>query len=579
MMKKTLLYILLVCYCQTAVAIITIQTKTPSGTLLVSSSYLSNCVEVKSTDDLDAVYAAIKAKVPTSANRWVIRYYPGTYTRTSAYIWDADFIDHEGIGPSPDDVIITRGTGGPTVTQTASDIRCSNFTIRNTGNAAGDHGFLINAAANNNASVYEKMQFRQPNVYGYSRYPVYAASDLGGTWRNCAADNYAWRCAVNKNLTATMYDCQAGKFSYGGDNENDVNGTGVISGNLYDCTGGDGSFGGCGFFGCSITGYIEGCTGGANSFSLGSTISGTVIRCRGGMNSFAGHITNTHPGKITGTVKECVAAGGHSFAMGYSGCIQSGHIINCDLDPLSKRMGYTLAGPSTVMDLSTYASASTNIAGANNDLLFTSRIKGTLGHNLTVIYSYLIFSGNPYLAISYSGSSIIFTLKLQSNNTTTAAALKGLIESNSVANTYLAVTYADGDGSGTIPNGSPSPGTLTGGINSPVFSNNCPLSPVMCQSDTTVYPFDNGAIYTNTGVGGKTITITLPSALDGYSYSFWDSEDTPGGDLIIAADSSDIIVGDADNQLVADDDSTQFIKLRCLVSGKWQVEASSGKWD
>jgi hypothetical protein len=293
----------------------------------------TNAWMVRQTDDLQEKYNWLKSSerdaemgVLSATNRRLLVLSPGTYTLTATLTLDTEFVDIISISNDPKDTIVTRGTGGHTVEQTANDITMRGFTIKNTGTVIGDHAFVINAT-NNTPSLYEYMHFFQVNTYQVpekTRYPINSISDIYGTWYFCICSDYGWQLANDKTLGANMDFCTGGIKSFGGDNPG-----ATISGHLRNCVSGDQGFGGCLTYGIDITGILEDCTAGDNSYALGKTFSGIARRCVGGVKCFAGYKgTLDYYGTFSGYAEDCTASGA-SFGSGHASCKNSGEIVRC----------------------------------------------------------------------------------------------------------------------------------------------------------------------------------------------------------------------------------------------------------
>ena len=272
--------------------------------------------------NLAAAYTAAKALTPGGAalsamNRACVLIPPARYSLAATLVADGKFVDFAGLGDQPEDTEIYAVMDDSTVEQTANDIRMRNLAIRISGTMVG-YEFKINAA-NNSASIYEDMYFSNRGVFG--------TSDIKGTWRRCKADGYSWRLAANKVLAATMFDCEGGDLSFGGDNA----GVG-ITGRLERCRAGIRSFGGCTNFGCYISGTLIDCEAGVESFAVGKNFSGVAIRCRGGDSSFGATTVPSHPGTFSGYAEDCVAGkgsfGGRGASAGTNGKC-TGTLVRC----------------------------------------------------------------------------------------------------------------------------------------------------------------------------------------------------------------------------------------------------------
>jgi len=265
-----------------------------------------NCKYVMPGDDIQAAYDWLKSSdrdaamgALTSINRRVLVLSSGLYTLSATLTLDTSFVDIIGIGAYPQDVVVyLAGVGtGATVAQTADNIKLSNFQIRHYMQATAaeehDHAFTIGTPADstvdNTNSVYRYMDFRlSSEAINHEQIPCHSYSDFAGTWEFCTGGKYSWRTAANKDFNPTMRFCIGGDSSFGGDNYNTTDGTGVINGTFINCIGGKYCFGGCSVFGmvCSSDSYFENCISDGYSFAMGKEFAGTAINCHGKTNCF-----------------------------------------------------------------------------------------------------------------------------------------------------------------------------------------------------------------------------------------------------------------------------------------------------
>jgi hypothetical protein len=505
---------------------------------------------------------------------------PGTYTITSTFAIDTSYVDIVSNSGNPYDTIITCSTATvATATQTADDVKISNVTFKHTLGTTGCYAFLM-SAADNSTSVYSNVHFRNSAAAPYLSESMYSTTTLGGYWYNCKADNYAFRCADGIDMSANMYDCTAGKRSFFGDNNNNASGTGKLTGYLVRCVGGDESFASCALFGSEISGTLVDCIGGNTSFAVGKPISGTLIRCFGGDNSFAG-TTDTYYGSVTssGLLIDCFAGNGNNYAMGNASCVQSGRFIRCK--SLTSPENTSIAGVSTVTVSPSAAWVKTPFSTVNKNLVFTAKATG-LQPKL-----YVRLQRTATVSISVTklteAKGTVIRVAAKTNGTSTMAQIKTAIEASGDADALIAVSYpSGGDGSGVLDeittgtSGAVDYKLINGG-GSPEFRGNCPLYPYACIANTTVYPFDNGATYTNSG-DTDAITFTLPAALAGYEYTFIDSSNTDTADITITANGTETI-GSLGTSAVGNTDNTYgIITIKCVVDGSWVVVDSAGTW-
>ena len=252
-----------------------------------------NSMWVTPEANLQTAYNALKSSTYDAAmgtlavgSRRCLSISAGNYNQT--LVLDTNYVDIVGTGASPNDVNIWFAGHGTTVTQICDDTRLTNFKIASSGAVAGDYGFSINAS-DNSPSVYRYVVFRKGNAASYGKETIFGFSNVAGLWEYCVGDNFSWRVDVNMNFNPTMLWCRAGTYSFGGDQNNVLSGTGTIGGKFYHCNAGDYGFGGCTAWGtpCDSGSYFEDCNAGKQSFAMGNNFAGTAIRCTAGINSFA----------------------------------------------------------------------------------------------------------------------------------------------------------------------------------------------------------------------------------------------------------------------------------------------------
>jgi hypothetical protein len=543
----------------------------------------TNCITVTPRDSVALKYAELVANgnmgTLSATNRRALILLPGVHTLTETLTLATNFVDIVGIG-SPDDTVVAGAVATYLVLQTANDVRLENLTFRQLANADTRNDVLVINSTDNSASIYRTCNFRSTSAVKYSKEPVRGESDLGGTWYNCKSDAGGWRTAASKNLTATMYDCEAGVDSFGGDQDN-TRGTGVISGNFYRCKAGYASFGGCGGFGMSCTGYFEDCVSGNNSFGLGMVASGTFIRCQSGMNSFAGYTSLTDYGTASGIFIDCVADGGNSFGMGNAGCVQSGVFIRCrngNSERTSNVANLVNRGPSTLTNGE--ATASYTFTFVNGTITITSLVPGTLGNGV----NFAILKGAlSNMTTNFSSETISIACIRNLTTPGTADAICTAINANATANKFIIATHDGNDVwsvAGSELSSLASYHPLAGGANRLTFESCKSDSPISCTSATTVYAFDNGATYTNTGTSGA-VTFTLPAAILGLKYKFIRTEAAATKDIVLQAIAGSTIDGGADAGSISNTaDEVAYITLECVTAGAWlsTLNPKSGTW-
>lgn len=111
-----------------------------------------------------------------------------------------------------------------------------------------------------------------------------------------------------------------------------------------------------------------------------------------------------------------------------------------------------------VVFAATFATLTTNFAGANNDLVLTATVPGSGGNSVALAIAY-VESPNAnlgYMLGAPDGKTLCFILGTDENGAsiTTAADLKAVIENNPEMSALVSVDFAPGnDGSGVISSG------------------------------------------------------------------------------------------------------------------------------
>jgi hypothetical protein len=204
------------------------------------------------------------------------------------------------------------------------------------------YGLHINCASLDNAgSKYTNL------VLGHSkparlipsstyRYPTFTSCDEKGLWVNCRATNYAWRVAKDMDFSPEMWNCTAGIYSYGGDQENDTTGTGEIGGKFYNCVSGSYGFGGCDSFGMksNVSSKYYGCIGSVGCFSIGKEFAGTAWNCYALTSSFGGYGSGAYYGTMSGKLYNCTMSD-KSAGAGNANCANTGITQGCTITALS----------------------------------------------------------------------------------------------------------------------------------------------------------------------------------------------------------------------------------------------------
>jgi hypothetical protein len=545
----------------------------------------SNSFIITPGDNIVSQYIALGGTIdmpPASAtNRRTLVLMPGVYTLKSTLKLRKDFVDIVGLG-APDDTVITgdiyaTAPNTALILQTCDDIRIRNITFRNTHTGGGpntvSHTFVIDAP-NNAASEYENCNFKNATAWLYNCECVRGASSVYGTWKNCRADNAAWRVAVDRDFSPTMYDCTAGTYSFGGDQDGIGTGAGVIGGTFWRCEGGYASFGGCDQFGMSTSTAAKFyyCTAGNNSYAMGKTFAGYAFKCKGGLNSFGGHNsdknTNVYPGTFAGRAEYCDTDGGMSFGMGTTACVQSGTMYRCKNGQAGSLS--VQGGPSTLINAGAAATMTTALGG-NRDLVFTAREKGINGNNITI--EYYGPSGVAW-AFIVKGSAIQCLFGTIDSTTRDANHLIAAMRANPIVSQLITVDLATGsDGTGRISTAMAAT-PLTGGVEPLGFFGNDDW-PLNCAESTSIYAFDNGRTFTNFGATGP-VTFTLPPAIPGLKYTI--KKLAIAQNVFIVPAGTDTI--DSGTKVANTFGRMSYITVECLTAGAWvtTTEPKAGIW-
>ncbi len=579
----------------------------PARGVLPSSIGFKNAVCMNPGDNLITKYNWLKSSnrdgqmgALSATNRRTLILTPGKYILTAELELDTDYVDITGVSGHATDSIITRGTGGSAVNQSASDVKLSNFTIETTGEGSGtDFGFEI-TASDNTPSFYQNMHFIGTSTSAKKGFPVFGTNDLGGTWINCHATGWAWRVAANKKLKAKMFDCiswfdEIGQYSsafstwygyqsFGGDTAG-----ADCSGLFVRCITGYGGFGGCGTWGCNCSGTFIDCMSGSNSWALQRQFTGLAIRCIAGLQSFAAG--STYDGvnaKFAGQCIDCVVSGkgvdgldkylGENYkSLGMGGGSSKGicgnaKIINCRYGYDSEyARGISKACSNLIAidgEQATHTTAFTG--GDNSNITMTAKTIGKDGNQI----SFKVFNVPPGWSVSLSGKQI--SVKKTTGLQKTATELQALLEGNGDVAALITVTQI-GDGSGYIDD-IHSEKFFEGGADRPQIKGNHPIMPAKCTADTTVYAFDNGHSYTNEEATGD-ITLSLPPAIPGFEYRFivmatYQLRIDPYGSETIAINGTQ---QDAGKHIWADAAGESCL-LKCVKAGQWEQFDALGTW-
>jgi len=546
-----------------------IETKRPPARgVLPSSIGFKNAVYIQSGENPITKYDWLKSAsrdtqmgAASAINRRVLVLTPGQYTLTATWTLDTDYIDVMGSGAAPDDIVVTRATGGNTVVQTADDVRLSGFTIRNTGNANGDNGFSLNAD-DNSSSIYRFMRFRQTNVTAY-RHPVTSETgkDINGLWEFCKSDSFGW-LAEGGELSGTFRFCEAGYTSFSG------HGCTGITGQFEFCKGGDASFGGSGCTTADITGTFYYCTGGDGSFgaALGAVVlfSGRAIGCVSGYGSFGGRAG----GVMNGYCQDCVADYHNqygSFGTGV-GNTMAGVCVNCRIGTLEeyktgirKSLASGTVGPVKATLTLSWG------AGPQNRIKLTAVDYGIAGNDISVT---TVDTGS--LTIAVSGLDITVNIN---EGTTTSQQVEDAINADADASLLVLASAAVGSPTAAVKD------NLEDGLNYPSVRHCHPYVPTACIASAELFVFDSGHTFSNAGAEGA-VTLTLPAAIPGLEYSFLVEAvqelriDPSGSETIALANG---VQQGAGKYITANADG-EGCKLVCRKMGQWEHFDSVGTW-
>lgn len=115
------------------------------------------------------------------------------------------------------------------------------------------------------------------------------------------------------------------------------------------------------------------------------------------------------------------------------------------------RITSSLPGPWMFGGYANFASLTTALAGANNDLVWTANVGGTAGNNIRV--RYVVAGANTPLTVSVAGSDITVNVATDAGSlaTSTATAIKNAVAASSAAGQLVTGTNAAGnDGTGVV---------------------------------------------------------------------------------------------------------------------------------
>ena len=97
----------------------------------------------------------------------------------------------------------------------------------------------------------------------------------------------------------------------------------------------------------------------------------------------------------------------------------------------------------------------------------------------------------------------------------------------------------------------------------------------------TIYWSETGTSFlTSTAANNDTVTFNLPTAKQGLTYTFYDTDATASGDLKIQAASGDVIDGSpaAGYLLSGGDNTSDTVTLEATDATYWRVKSIRGTW-
>lgn len=309
----------------------------PDATVVVKQG----ATDAENGTAFEAAYAAATQLTPggnalSSTNRAAVIIPPGQYNLAD-FALDAEFVDLIAMFPQPgklptgwspgDDLAAGDWQGHSTtfygaseefsgvLVQQADDVRMLGFAINNTRSQLGlqdAHGLSIEAT-NNAPSLYIDMTFWHTGSAGKDSGGVQSDGHFDGTWIRCVnGGGGGFRphiASETAEMRASMFDCVAGTYSYGGDG----NGAGSVGALFVRCLGGGQCFMACGANGTPIdadTLCID-CEAGDDSYGIGVLVEGTFIRCRGKQACFGATVGGIgQEGIFAGYAEDCTAGQG-----------------------------------------------------------------------------------------------------------------------------------------------------------------------------------------------------------------------------------------------------------------------------
>jgi hypothetical protein len=290
------------------------RTKWNNATVIQGSSFIfvpGNDTDVNNAAALQAAYTAAKSKTPfgsalSTTNRYTILIGAGTYTFSTAFTIDTQYIDIVSISGSSD--VCING-----ISITANDVYVKGLNCGT--NVITIATGLANLKMDNSISTGD---------YSFSSNDLIQGYVLSGVFTNCTGGNYSFggvSGTASGKITTTsgrFTNCTGGDYSFGGGYASKGSCSSTVSGTFNNCTGGNYSFGGGSYsYGYNLSSTVSGtftnCIGGNYSFGYTGAVTGNFYYCKAGMTSFGGSCG------ASGTFYYCTAGYSSFGASGASG--------------------------------------------------------------------------------------------------------------------------------------------------------------------------------------------------------------------------------------------------------------------
>jgi len=270
----------------------------------------------------------------SSSNRATLILMPGTYDLGSFSLnLDTQYVDVVGFSRDASHVNIISNNSDQTINQSANDIRCIGFTIKNNGS-----GISAIVGSNFTNLYWENIIFDM--LYSFN---------VSGTFVNCSGTNSKnGQGSFGGNLIGTFINCSGSNIGNNGGAGGFAGSSAILSGTFTNCKGiSSGSNSGGGFAGS------------------GSTLSGTFTNCSGsnscdnGGGGFGGDNSIIQNAVFTNCSGSNSGSGGGGF-VGINGGVSDSIFYNC------QGFNYGLAGGGFVGKLSiSIAGTFYNCTGSN----------------------------------------------------------------------------------------------------------------------------------------------------------------------------------------------------------------------